>query len=99
MVFQTRGATIASRKIESTSSSNHRVDGTGKGSDQQEGVSADSLAVSAKDGALGLSLTSCLRLCQSRDDMRLSNDPAEEEPTFTLAGVTATEGGSWMSQR
>ena len=92
--FQSRGATKTSRRIESTSSSNHRVDGTGKGSDQQEGVSADNLSVSAEDGALGLSLTSCLRLCQSRDDMRLSNDPAEEEPTASpnLAGVTPTEG-------
>ena len=87
--FQSRGATKTSRNIESTSSSNHRVDGTGKGSEIKEGVSADNLSVSsADDGALGLSLTSCLRLCQSRDDMRLSNDPAEEPTSSpTLAGV------------
>ena len=92
--FQSRGATKTSRNIESTSSSNHRVDGTGKGSEIKEGVSADNLSVSsADDGALGLSLTSCLRLCQSRDDKRLSNDPAEEPTSSpTLAGVTPTEG-------
>ena len=85
--FQSRGATKTSCNIESTSSSNHRV-GTGKGSDQQEGVSVDNLSVLAEDGAVGLSLTSCLRRCQSRDDMRLSNEPAEEPTSSpTLAGV------------
>lgn len=96
MYSQSRDDINVSFKKESTSSSNHRVDGTGKGNDQQEGVPVESLsvpAVPAKEGALTLSLTSCCSLCQSREDIRVPNESAELEPTSsfpTLVGPTST---------